>query len=572
VNDQSPRFLAWPNYDCAEEVVSLLLLVKPLLQQRALSLFLHDDSPEGDGQVPALVASACREAALGDATSSMVVGNAHSQAMSSFAAYVALASSADGKRRELRDDAALPIVSNRYEAEEVCIAAGTIMPDVDRAFCPKPWWHLYLDPKGVASPCCVAPLGESLSVRDHPLPSVFNNEGMKKVRLKMLRGLRVAACKDCWQWEERGELSYRQMHLKNLADSRAVGDTFSGIVASAGAITRDDGSIPDDKIAPLTTDIRWSNVCDFKCRMCGHGGSSSWFQDARSIADTMELSRGQHGLGMEKGAGRRLLLVGNKAIVALDKDGDVVKSILPYLGAVRVVYSAGGEPLMMSEHYTYLEHLLPRAAEIALTYNTNLSTLDFKGRDLLSVWAPFQQVLLGVSVDGMGPVGEYVRTGFNTERFFTNLRRIREAAERHDKITYWLAITVSNFNIFHVPEFVRSLLAERFVNNPDDIYMHVVRDPAYASPSILPRGLRTEAAALYRGLIEELSRNYPHHTRGRTFLENVANYIDVAEEGLFELHRDNAWFWLTHLDRLRGTSWQEVVPHMGCFEPGYGRA
>ena len=54
-----------------------------------------------------------------------------------------------------------------------------------------------------------------------------------------------------------------------------------------------------------------------------------------------------------------------------------------------------------------------KLTHISLAYSTNLSTLDYGGVDLLSLFSNFDNVALSVSVDGYGKQVEYSRAGFN---------------------------------------------------------------------------------------------------------------------------------------------------------------
>jgi hypothetical protein len=225
---------------------------------------------------------------------------------------------------------------------------------------------------------------------------------------------------------------------------------------------------------------------------------------------------------------------------------------------------------MMAEHYRYLDWLRPRASEVRLMYNTNLSRLTFKNSDIFELWNAFKSVHVGISVDGLGAVGEYVRTGFRSDVFLSNLARMRDASEQNPRIGYNLAITVSNYNVFHVPDMVRALLGRKLISSPNNMHMNVVRGPMYASPAILPRPIRERAARLYRDLISDLASEYGSDLEAFAFLRNVANYLETAEDVAFELHRDEAWFFLNQLDSLRSTSFRGLLDHLTCFDPGHG--
>ena len=74
------------------------------------------------------------------------------------------------------------------------------------------------------------------------------------------------------------------------------------------------------------------------------------------------------------------------------------------------IYFAGGEPLIMEEHYRILKKLDERKMyHVRLKYNTNFSQMTFKKLDVMEIWNRFESVKIGASLDGMGKRGEYLR-------------------------------------------------------------------------------------------------------------------------------------------------------------------
>jgi MoaA/NifB/PqqE/SkfB family radical SAM enzyme len=451
----------------------------------------------------------------------------------------------------------LPQISNRYEVEELCIERGLAPRALERAFCTKPWSHLHIEADGVAMPCCNAYVAaKTPSLADESLPEVYNSPAMRRVRLSMLRGVRDPLCRDCWDREDRGECSARTM----LEPAR-----LTEAVIAARAITTEEGAIPADKIAPDDIDIRWSNLCNFKCRMCWHRSSSAWFDDAEKMAEEYDAATGRAPLPPEESA-RRYLIWGDRPVVSFNADGRALEKLAPYLEHVRHIYSVGGEPLMMDEHFEFLAHLRPRASEITLAYDTNLSKLAHRGRDIFEIWKPFAKVHLGLSVDGIGPIGEYVRTGFKTARWIENLHRIRDEVTKNSRLSYGIKITVSSYNLFHIPDFIREALAKGYIASPQQIAIQIVRVPPHASPLSLPKPLRERAADLYQRLAHDLRLGGP--AAAKLIEDNLVSPLRAVEDALFEIHRTEVWTEMQLLDRLRGTSWREVTPHMACFEPG----
>ena len=109
------------------------------------------------------------------------------------------------------------------------------------------------------------------------------------------------------------------------------------------------------------------------------------------------------------------------------------------------VYFAGGEPLRMEEHYSFLDSLLAKnQTDLHLRYNTNLSTLTLKGKSALDYWKKFKKITLAVSIDAIGEKAAYIRSGLKWNKFLENIELIKEQCP-HIKIQ--IAPTVSNLSI-----------------------------------------------------------------------------------------------------------------------------
>jgi hypothetical protein len=93
---------------------------------------------------------------------------------------------------------------------------------------------------------------------------------------------------------------------------------------------------------------------------------------------------------------------------------------------VEEVYWVGGEPLMYEQHWHYMPRIieLGDGDKIYVRYNTNLSRVDHRGinlfRDILAKCRDWQ---ICASLDGVGEIGEYIRTGLDYSRWLQNFRQ-----------------------------------------------------------------------------------------------------------------------------------------------------
>jgi MoaA/NifB/PqqE/SkfB family radical SAM enzyme len=233
---------------------------------------------------------------------------------------------------------------------------------------------------------------------------------------------------------------------------------------------------------------------------------------------------------------------------------------LPHL---EEVYFAGGEPLMMEEHYRLLDLLLERGrADVALSYNTNLSVLAYKGRDVRDLWDKFSKVRVSASIDAVGARGELMRKEQNWQETIENARQVRSKCPHVD---FRIETTVSIFNVLHLPALFHELVALD-IAPLGSLRTHVLQDPPFYAIRILPPAWK----ARVRAALAELEQWFAAQAaampdgeaalaRHRTQLHDVVSYMD-SEDGsdLLQTFRRST----SRLDALRSEKTREVFPEL----------
>lgn len=317
-----------------------------------------------------------------------------------------------------------------------------------------PWVHFHVGNKGVVNACCVGniPFG---NINSNDFDEIWNGKSIQKLREKFMDGESDSRCKVCIQREAGGVKSIRQETFEK----------FPGF------------DVHQSK-GPIYFDIRFSNICNFRCRTCWHGASSKWFKEAN------ELGRA----------------IGHEAILKNVEDFDVfIQKMGPYLQNAQEIYFAGGEPLVMEQHYLLLEWLIANKVKPRLRYNSNFSVMHFKQWDVLKMWEEFPEVEILASVDGEGKRGEYIRKEFIWERFSKN----REALRKYPHISFKVAPTVSILNIDHLPVFYQTLINESIIQ-PEEFYINVLERPYYYNVKALPVARKEKITIEFNQFIEKI--------------------------------------------------------------------
>jgi hypothetical protein len=187
---------------------------------------------------------------------------------------------------------------------------------------------------------------------------------------------------------------------------------------------------------------------------------------------------------------------GVKPVISIDDKSNFMDTLLPHFEYVEEIYFAGGEPLIMPEHYEILDKLLEIGkTDVRIRYSTNFSILTYKGKHIFDYWKNFPNLELFVSVDGIGNVGEYVRKGFNTKIFENNVKHFFESNIKY--LNYGYIVTYSVLNFLHLFDMVIYLFEHNLFNinqfkKRTLIEFSPVTEPNYYSVTILPEHIKEE--------------------------------------------------------------------------------
>ena len=373
----------------------------------------------------------------------------------------------------------------------------------DAPYCLHPFLQLHISNNGQARACCVAniPFG---NINDQSLEEIWQGEAIEAIREKFTRGETDNRCAVCHRLEEAGAESIRQETFRKF-DYRKI----------------------DRKPAlPVYFDIRFSNVCNYRCRTCWHGASSKWFNDAKVL--------GTH--------------IGQSAIIKNITDfEDFVSKCEAALLQAEEFYFAGGEPLVTEEHYRLLEWLIERGATKArLRYNTNFSKLEFKQYHALDLWKHFPEVEILASIDATENLGEYIRKEMDWSRILNNRERIRALPH----LSFKIAPTISVLNVHHLPELYRQSISLNLIE-PEDLYINILERPAYYNIQVLEENKK---ATIANKLLKMMSDDLPPSINKS--IQEVLDYM---------LAKDRSHLWpqfleaTKQLDDLRSEQGEEVL-------------
>ena len=350
-----------------------------------------------------------------------------------------------------------------------------------KTLCLAPWTHTYLSPQTERRMCCASrepaqnfeQYIDTASGTGRYIPLTleehWNGEHMKSVRRRMMAGETLPECAVCNE------------QLLNTDVYRSYFNRMFGHKQDEIWLTTDaDGSTT---MQPISWDYRFSNLCNFKCRMCGDMLSSSWEVEQRTN-DMINWSNPKN----------NWMKPDIRKEITEFQDTQIEKEFSQAVEEHRVeeVYWVGGEPLMYEQHWRYMKRIveLGDGKNVYARYNTNLSRVNYRSCNLYSdILANVRDWQICASLDGTKEVGEWIRTGLDFDTFLVNFKQGLEYAKNRRQMRLDFTLTLPGlFEVENMTKLANELgvdiLAKVIFSFSPDIIL---------SPLALPRDLLNKA-------------------------------------------------------------------------------
>ena len=431
---------------------------------------------------------------------------------------------------------------------------------MSKTFCPLPWIHLATRPNGDVRVCCTANAsgaglidkkeeglvkqdGTAMNLQHHTIEQVWNSQQMKNTRLQMLKGEIPESCKKCFVEESNGIDSKRVWETKVWKERLDI----ESIVNQ----TKDDGSLP---VNIPYFDLRLGNLCQLKCVMCSPHDSSSWIKDWKQQYPkykTIELKQDQ------------------AWDINFDytwyKKGSFLETMRNQAESIKELYFAGGEPLLIPEHYNILEFMVEsnNAKNCILRYNSNGLVISDK---LLALWEKFKHVKFNFSVDAYGDKNDYIRYPSKWADVEKNLYLLDNSSEN---VTVNLACAVQALNVLYLDELAQWKLDANFkkINlapyGAGIIGLHLVYLPSYLNIRVLPNHVKTLAADRITKFIDTIKTDeFVTNSYGKQRWQGIVTHM-MEEDWSNKIQSMTQY--LETCDLTRGTNFRKTFLELGSL-------
>jgi len=363
--------------------------------------------------------------------------------------------------------------------------------------CLAPWVHTYLSPQTERRMCCAsrepaqnfqqyidikAGTGKYVPIT---LEEHWNSEHMRNVRRRMQAGEILSECAVC---------------NEKLLNTDVYRDYFNRLFAhkyeEAMASTDDSGHTT---MRPVSWDYRFTNLCNFKCRMCGDMLSSSWETEQRT-----------HGMIDWSNPKNNWMQPEVRKDISMFQDTQIEHEFAEAVEEHRVeeVYWVGGEPLMYEQHWRYMRRIieLGDGKNVYARYNTNLSRVDYRGvnlyRDVLAMLRDWQ---ICASLDGTGRTGEYIRTGMVWSVFLENFQQGLKYAKHRRQMRIDFTLTLPGlFEVLNIQRLADELGVEILAKVVFSFSPDIIMSPLCLPRSLLDRTIDSLVAQLPAGALQDV--------------------------------------------------------------------
>ena len=400
-------------------------------------------------------------------------------------------------------------------------------------FCILPFVHMQVKPSGAMKPCCRFEfhnkeyLQEAGSAKKYvfdpyniskgaSLSEGQNSELWEDIRQKLLKNEPVAGCTKCYLEESANGFSMR------TSENRARNNKNNWVPTY-------DVSKPTIKYLEMT----FGNYCNLKCRTCNADLSSTWWEDENALVET---GRHQDRDVYINSHGQK-----NVNIPFNWKEEDFIN--------LEEIKFTGGEPMVHPDFIKLMDMLIEMdvAKNIKLDIFTNCSWIP--GEKYIERLKQFKNIMLSLSIDGVGPVNEYIRNPSKWDIVDkAAIRWLELEAERRDSIHVIWNPTLNIYNVSSIKDMINWWFDRN--HSVDEHWMAKTVDinKNAKSNEVLPAGKFKFNVLTYPSYLS--MTNLPWDVKEKVICDMLI--------AISELNYRNKWLCITMLKKLNKTLFDDV--------------
>jgi MoaA/NifB/PqqE/SkfB family radical SAM enzyme len=378
------------------------------------------------------------------------------------------------------------------------------MPN-SKIFCPIPWYEININNDGSFDLCgCQnnkilgTDLGQVWNIKKLSIPEYWNGSRLSQARLQKLGDVPDPMCGMC---QKKDAVGYDSNRRKENIKSVIFLDRFERSFSQSPNYHRFKYSKDNQGVTqtiPHSLHINLGDACNFACRMC-HPWASTRLQQEFKMLEWI------------------------KKDVVFDHWSDDPtgwKNFVDFLdqsaSSVRVIHVIGGEVALMPKFDWLVDYFIDHeyAKEVNLSFTIN-GSLDYtRFFDRLNT---YKRIEIGISIENVGPMGNYIRQGGNIDQILKNIEHLSE--HRPDNTSLVIRTVPS---LLSLPDY--ACLINWAWKQKIPIDNSLLSDPAWQSGLLLPDYIKTQVINDLNQLLEKI----PGETFAQLSNQKDPNKIDTS--------------------------------------------
>jgi len=328
-------------------------------------------------------------------------------------------------------------------------------------------------PEGTYRTCCYHP---PIQKRYTNVLEAFEGEEMQDLRQRMLRGDHIKECEPCYYYDSIGELSQRQ--VMNQEHEYTENYFLEGL------------------------EISFDNKCNFACVTCKPESSTVW-EEREGKVD--KIKPNYDGVDFSK---------------------------------LKHLSFTGGEPTIQREFSPEFFAMLDSQVNYdTMFFSMNTNCSKWVHRPWVEFVKKLKRVMIMASIDGIGPVGEWVRLGLRMDIWERNATKWRDLLKDNEVYTYgdltsgvWSNFVLTNYNLFNIDETEKYLTSLGIRMRKTNCF-----SPECLSPEYLPDEIKKELPdnEFIQSIINSNNYNEEYCREFLFYTKYLESFAPAPEEAMF---------------------------------------
>lgn len=426
----------------------------------------------------------------------------------------------------------------------------------EKYFCSAPWIQARIRQNGNFEYCRHADdLDTPYNIRNINFHEYFQKK-LSSIRTRMLNGEPVSGCHECYTMERNKKISGRWRDLiKTGIDHQNFSKTFlsSPYLHKFRESYENKG---DTDLMPVIWQVEIGNYCNSGCVMCSPRSSSRLEKEFAKLGITEDDPKSHH------------YIPNIRSWVEHDDLVEKFLDVITKIKKLRYIHFIGGEPMMIPAFEKILKALYKHKLNETVTIGFT-SNLTIYNQDIIDLLCEFKDVHIGMSIEALHSVNDYIRYPSVIENIKNNLDKFVTLS----KTMGWNAQLRPAPNLLSILH-LDTLFTYAIQHKIGIETCNFLTNPAYLKLSAVPPEIRKIAIEKIRDSVKdmppldgELITNFRNPaTYEKYYRQEAQSFINYMENEPYDhTQHDKLVWYLKTLEKNRNNNVLDYIPEYEKF-------